>query len=108
MILVLLMAVFHDTALVIYGLAAYHLGELGTSVGFAILETGAIMVANVNGILTKEWKGASKKSLLVLVISLSILIIGVLIIAQGNYMKIQENEVKVSANFELNPSCKLS
>lgn len=105
LILVLFMAVFHDTALVIYGLAAYHLGELGTSVGFAILETGAIMVANVNGILTKEWKGASKKSLIVLAISLSILIVGVLIIAQGNYMKIQENEVEVSANFESKNRC---
>ncbi|WP_010134426.1 L-rhamnose/proton symporter RhaT [Ochrovirga pacifica] len=94
LILVLLMAIFHDTALVIYGLAAYHLGELGTSVGFAILETGAILVANVNGILTKEWKGASKKSVGVLVTSLSILIVGVLIIAQGNYRKIEEDAVK--------------
>lgn len=93
-ILVLLMAVFHDTALVIYGLAAYHLGELGTSVGFAILETGAILVANVNGILTKEWKGASKKSITLLATSLAIVIVGVLIIAQGNYMKIQETEAE--------------
>ncbi|WP_010181723.1 L-rhamnose/proton symporter RhaT [Aquimarina agarilytica] len=92
-LLVILMAVFHDTALVIYGLAAYHLGELGTSVGFAILETGAIMVANVNGILTKEWKGASKKSITVLAVSLSILIIGVLIIAKGNYIKIENDKL---------------
>lgn len=94
LILVLLMAIFHDTALVIYGLAAYHLGELGTSVGFAILETGAIMVANINGILTKEWKDASKKSLITLGVSLAILIAGVLIIAQGNYMKMQETEME--------------
>lgn len=103
LVLVLLMAVFHDTALVIYGLAAYHLGELGTSVGFAILETGAIMVANINGILTKEWNGASKKSLMTLGISLAILIAGVLIIAKGNYMKIQESEVQqvsTLVNFE--------
>lgn len=97
LILVLLMAIFHDTALVIYGLAAYHLGELGTSVGFAILETGAILVANVNGILTKEWKGASKKSVQLLITSLAILIVGVLIIAQGNYMKIQEDEAKTTS-----------
>ncbi len=93
LLLVLLMAIFHDAALVIYGLGAFNLGELGTSVGFAILETGAIMIANVNGILTKEWKGASKKSVVVLVISLSILIIGVLIIAKGNHMKIEGDEV---------------
>ncbi|WP_282134575.1 L-rhamnose/proton symporter RhaT [Seonamhaeicola maritimus] len=91
-ILVIVMAVFHDAALVIYGLAAYHLGELGTSVGFAILETGAIMVATFNGILTNEWRGASKKSRRILGVSLAILIIGVLIIAKGNYMKIQESE----------------
>ncbi len=89
-VLVVLMAVFHDAALVIYGLAAYHLGELGTSVGFAILETGAIMVATVNGILTKEWTGASNKSKTILGISLAILIIGVLVIANANYMKINE------------------
>ncbi len=97
-VLVILMAVFHDAALVIYGLAAYHLGELGTSVGFAILETGAIMVATVNGILTKEWTGASKKSKLLLGVSLVILIIGVLIIANGNYMKINETAVAVVEN----------
>ena len=91
-ILVILMAIFHDTALVIYGLAAYHLGELGTSVGFAILETGAIMIANINGILTKEWKGASKKSISFLVLSLSILILGVLVIAKGNYIKIESDK----------------
>ncbi len=91
-VLVILMAVFHDAALVIYGLAAYHLGELGTSVGFAILETGAIMVATLNGVLTKEWSGASKKSKTILGVSLALLILGVLIIANGNYMKIQESE----------------
>lgn len=85
------MAVFHDAALVIYGLGAYKLGELGTSVGFAILETGVIMVANINGILTKEWSRASKKSIRVLVINLLILIIGVLIIAKANYMKIESD-----------------
>ncbi len=90
--LILVMAIFHDSALLIYGLAAYHLGELGTSVGFAILETGAILVANVNGILTKEWKGASKKSLVTLVISLSILILGVFIVAKGNYINIEKDK----------------
>ncbi|GAA4949640.1 L-rhamnose/proton symporter RhaT [Algibacter agarivorans] len=100
LVLVIAMAVFHDSALVIYGLAAYHLGELGTSVGFAILETGAIMVATFNGILTKEWKGASKKSKTFLGISLVILIIGVLIIAKGNYIKIQENN-EVSVNLKV-------
>ncbi len=99
-VLVIVMAVFHDSALVIYGLAAYHLGELGTSVGFAILETGAIMVATLNGILTKEWKGASKRSKTMLGISLGVLIIGVLIIANGNYMKIQESE-QVVVNYTL-------
>lgn len=97
LLLILAMAVFHDAALVIYGLGAYKLGELGTSVGFAILETGAIMVANINGILTHEWKGASKKSIQVLVVSLSILIIGVLIIAKANYMKIEaDSEIAFS------------
>ncbi|MEM9339502.1 MAG: L-rhamnose/proton symporter RhaT, partial [Bacteroidota bacterium] len=91
-VLVVLMALFHDSALVIYGLAAYHLGELGTSVGFAILETGAIMVATVNGLFTKEWTGASKKSKTMLAISLAILIAGVLIVAKANYMKVQEND----------------
>ena len=93
LVMILLMAIFHDAALVLYGLAAYHLGELGTSVGFAILETGAIMIANINGILTKEWKGASKKSIVILVISLTILIIGVLIIAKGNYIKIENDKI---------------
>ncbi|MFY0598367.1 MAG: hypothetical protein JXR03_01765 [Cyclobacteriaceae bacterium] len=92
LIAVLAMALFHDAALVIYGLGAFNLGELGTSVGFAILETGAIMVASFSGIITNEWKGASRKSIVVLAISLAVLIGGVMVIAKGNYMKIQGDE----------------
>jgi len=89
--LVALMAIFHDAALLIYGLAAYHLGHLGTSVGFAILETGAILVATTNGILTKEWNGAGRKSKITLAISLAVVIFGVLIISKANYMKVSED-----------------
>ncbi|WP_010520991.1 L-rhamnose/proton symporter RhaT [Aquimarina agarivorans] len=105
-LLVILMAVFHDSALVLYGLAAYHLGELGTSVGFAILETGAIMIANINGILTKEWKGASKKSITILVISLSILFLGVLIVAKGNYIKIENDKLQETTVEDVSTSTK--
>jgi len=90
--MVAIMAVFHDAALLIYGLAAYHLGELGTSVGFAILETGAIVVATANGILTKEWHGTSARSRKTLAVSLAVVIFGVLIVARANYLKVAADE----------------
>ena len=81
-----LMAVSHFLCLFCYGLSAWKLGDLGTSVGFAIFEALSIVVASVLGVMTGEWKGSSKESMGWLVLGLSTLIIGIVIIALGNAM----------------------
>ncbi|MDV7185937.1 L-rhamnose/proton symporter RhaT [Lutibacter sp. TH_r2] len=80
----LIMAIVYCASLIIYGLGAYELGPLGTSVGFAIFQTGCIMVANLLGIFSGEWKNAGSKSKNWLYSGLSIMTIGIILVAFGN------------------------
>lgn len=84
MSLILIMAVIYCASLIIYGLGAYELGPLGTSVGFAIFQTGCIMVANILGFFTGEWNNAGSLSKKWLFGGLTIMSIGIVIIAYGN------------------------
>ncbi|MDW7692970.1 L-rhamnose/proton symporter RhaT [Flammeovirgaceae bacterium SG7u.111] len=82
--LLLIMSIVYCGSLIIYGLGAYELGELGTSVGFAIFQTGCIIVANLLGVFTGEWKQAGKTSQAWLVGGLAVMVIGIIIVAYGN------------------------
>jgi len=82
----LLMALFHDASLFCYGYAAWKLGTLGTSVGFAIFEVGSIIVASCLGLFTGEWKGASAKSKGWMALGLAVLVLGIIVISIGNAM----------------------
>ena len=82
--LLLIMALVYCTSLIIYGLGAYKLGALGTSVGFAIFQSGCIMVANLLGIFTGEWKNAGDQSKQWLNAGLAVMCIGIVIVAYGN------------------------
>ncbi|QCX40308.1 sugar:proton symporter [Aureibaculum algae] len=84
LLLLLIMAIVYCASLIIYGLGAYELGPLGTSVGFAIFQTGCIMVANILGYFTGEWDNASKKSKNWMFGGLAIMSLGIIIIAVGN------------------------
>ncbi|WPR73118.1 L-rhamnose/proton symporter RhaT [Flavobacterium sp. NG2] len=85
-VLIGLMAIVYVTSLIIYGLGAYSLGALGTSVGFAVFQTGCIMVANILGLFSGEWSQAGDKSKRFLYSGLSVMSLGILVIAFGNYM----------------------
>lgn len=80
----LIMAVVYCASLIIYGLGAYELGPLGTSVGFAIFQTGCIMVANILGFFTGEWNNAGALSKKWLFSGLTIMTLGIIIVAYGN------------------------
>ncbi|SHM52945.1 L-rhamnose/proton symporter RhaT [Flavobacterium saccharophilum] len=82
--LLLIMALVYCTSLIIYGLGAYELGPLGTSVGFAIFQTGCIMVANLLGFFTSEWNNAGSLSKNWLFSGLFIMSIGIIVVAYGN------------------------
>ncbi len=80
------MACLHDGAIVFWGLGATNLGDLGVSVGYAVFMSFAIIVGNINGFLTGEWKGASKQSVNWILAGIAVLVVGVCILAKANTM----------------------
>jgi len=87
LIIAFVMALLHDGAILFWGLGASRLGELGVGVGYAVFMSFAIIVGNVNGFLTGEWKGASQQSRKWIAAGIAVLIIGVSVLATGNIMK---------------------
>jgi hypothetical protein len=87
-LLIAIMAVVYVVSLIIYGLGAYNLGSLGTSVGFAVFQTGCIMVANLLGIFSGEWKSAGSKSKKWLNLGLIAMTLGIVAVAYGNYIMV--------------------
>ncbi|TYA66003.1 L-rhamnose/proton symporter RhaT [Seonamhaeicola marinus] len=84
--LIAVMALVYVASLIIYGLGAYNLGAFGTSVGFAVFQTGCIMVANLLGIFSGEWNEAGTKSKQWLYSGLGIMTLGIVIVAYGNFL----------------------
>jgi len=74
----------HFLAQIPYGMGAYYLGRLGTSVGWVFNIALSLLVANVIGFITKEWKGAPKASTTTLFVGLSVLVVAMVILAHGN------------------------
>jgi hypothetical protein len=62
------------------------LGDLGVPVGYPAFMAFAIIIGNLHGFRTGEWKGASKKSVQWIVAAIAVLILGVVVLAQGNAM----------------------
>ena len=68
----------------------YGMGEskLGNGASSWILHMSfIILVANMWGLISNEWKGVSKKTRSTLFIGVSIMIVAVLIVGYGNYLK---------------------
>ncbi|WP_107828289.1 L-rhamnose/proton symporter RhaT [Mucilaginibacter yixingensis] len=79
----------------------YGMGEsrLGNGASSWILHMAfIILVANMWGLLLKEWKGVSKKTLATVIIGIATIILSVLIVGQGNNMKakLAESSKKVA------------
>jgi len=82
--LISIMAVFHYAASALFAYAAFKLGEVGNTVGYAIFNTACVVTAIVSGLLTKEWVTASPKARKFLYFGLACMVIGILIISIGN------------------------
>lgn len=80
----IVMAVGHFACIFFYGLGGFELGELGTSVGFAIFQSGSLIIGNGLGLFTGEWARGSAESRRWLFIGLSVLILGIVIVSIGN------------------------
>jgi len=81
------MAIGHFCTLFLYGLGAHYLGRLGTSVGWGVNMSSALIVANVMGFATAEWKGSSRTSRLWILSGLAVLIAGIIVLGIGNRMQ---------------------
>lgn len=87
LVVAFVMALLHDGAILFWGLGASRLGALGVGVGYAVFMSFAIIVGNVNGFLTGEWKDAGRRSVRWIAAGIAILIIGVSVLATGNILK---------------------
>jgi L-rhamnose-H+ transport protein len=78
------MALLHNGAIYFFNLGFPRLGKLGVSVGYAAFMSFAIIVGNLHGFRTGEWKGASRQSVTWIGAGIVILILGVCVLAAGN------------------------
>lgn len=67
-------------SVIVYGMGAANLGELGGSVGWAAFNATGIVCANVLGIVTGEWKGVSKKGMRLMALGLAVLLVGIFLV----------------------------
>jgi len=79
-----LMGIIFYSSLLCYGLAASALGEAGTTTGWVIFTAGAIITANIWGVLSFEWAGVPKKAMRMMVIGSIFLIGAVFLVSYGN------------------------
>jgi len=78
------MAIFHYAASAIFAYAAFRLGPVGNTVGYAIFNTSCVVTAIVSGLVVGEWQGASARAKNLLYTGLAGMVIGILIISYGN------------------------
>jgi hypothetical protein len=74
----------HFLAQIPYGIGAYYLGKLGTTVGWGLNIGMALMVATALGFVQGEWTGASRRALHTLQAAIAILIAAIAILAYAN------------------------
>jgi L-rhamnose-H+ transport protein len=87
------MGIVHFFAQIPYGIGAYYLGHLGTSIGFGLNIGMALVVATMLGLFTGEWKGVSRGPFRLLLSGGGVLLMGMLLLAYANHV----NELAVLA-----------
>ena len=85
-ILASIMGVTNWGVMIFYGWGAQLLGELGPSVGFAILFSGMLLVGNLVGFLAGEWKGTGMRSRTWIAGCMALLVLGICVLSIGNAM----------------------
>ena len=87
-ILILIMAFFHYAASAVFAYAAFRLGAVGNTVGYAIFNTSCVATAIVSGIVVGEWKNATSHARKQLYLGLASMVVGILIISFGNSLAV--------------------
>lgn len=70
--------------IVLYGIGANELGRLGPSVGWSILISSIVLVANACGILTGEWKNSGGKPMRIMIAGLALLVVAIFTIGYSS------------------------
>lgn len=78
------MGVVHFLAQIPYGIGAFYLGTLGTSVGWGANIGMALIVAVSLGFVQGEWKGVSKNAVGVLRMGIGVLLAAIVVLAIAN------------------------
>ena len=78
--LALLMGVLWMGGLASYGAGALALGKLGTSMGWTLFMSSTIIVANSLGVVTGEWRGASRKAITLMATGIAILLLAIVVV----------------------------
>ncbi len=97
--LILIMAFFHYAASAVFAYAAYKLGAVGNTVGYAIYNTSSVATAIVSGIVVGEWKQASPKARSMLHLGLASMVVGIVVISIGNKLASSAPAVTESVAF---------
>jgi len=82
-VLAILLGCFHFLAQIPYGMGAYYLGRLGTTVGWAFNISFSMLLGVVFGFGIGEWKAASQASIRTLYWGLGSLVASMVILAYG-------------------------
>ena len=80
----LLMGLLHFLSQVPYGIGAYMMGTLGTSVGWAATLAFQLLTANVMGLLMGEWRGAPGSARRLLAAGMLVVLAAVAALAWGS------------------------
>lgn len=72
-----LMGVLWMSGMALYGIGASRLGRLGSSLGWAILMSSMVLVANALGVLSGEWRAAPPRARRQLAVGLALLLVAI-------------------------------
>lgn len=75
----ILMGLLWIGAVLVYGVSTRYLGKLGDAAGWAIYQIAMVLTANVTGIVTGEWKSATRSAWIALSAGLCILVIATIV-----------------------------
>ncbi len=81
-----LMGAIWFVATIPYGMGAYYLGRLGTSVGWALYMASTLIVANAFGFATREWTAAPPRAIRTIYAGIGILILAIVVLSVGSSM----------------------
>jgi len=89
------MGVVHFLAQIPYGIGAFYLGKLGTSVGWGINIGMALCVAACIGFALGEWKGISRRAVNTLITGILIIVAAIAILSYANSLVVEPSPLLV-------------